>query len=75
MVSNATTVTYTSTSEGGITPRLVIAAGAVLPVLGIVAVALRFYSRIKSKNLGVGTDDWLISIAAVSFEHRFPNMS
>lgn len=43
----------------------VIAAAAVLPFLGILLVALRFYSRIKYKS-GLGPDDWLIVPAMVS---------
>ena len=43
----------------------VIAAAAVLPVLGIILVILRFYSRIKYKA-GLGADDWLIVPATVS---------
>ncbi|KAI4193268.1 MAG: hypothetical protein LQ346_003963 [Caloplaca aetnensis] len=42
----------------------VIAAAAVLPFLGILLVALRFYSRIKYKS-GLGPDDWLIVPAMV----------
>lgn len=44
----------------------VIAAAAVLPFLGIVLVALRFYSRMKYKAAGLGPDDWLIVPATVS---------
>ena len=43
----------------------VIAAAAILPFLGIVLVALRFYSRISCKA-GLGVDDWLIVPATVS---------
>ena len=47
----------------------VIAAAALLPFLGIVLVALRFYSRIKYKA-GLGADDWLILPALVSNGYR-----
>lgn len=60
---------YVTTSEDGLTPALVIAAGAVLPILGIFAVALRFYSRVSQKNTGLGIDDWLI-LAAIVFLPR-----
>ncbi|KAL8993641.1 MAG: hypothetical protein Q9169_006190 [Polycauliona sp. 2 TL-2023] len=43
----------------------VVAAAAILPLVGIVLVALRFYSRIKKKS-GIGADDWLIVPATVS---------
>ncbi|KAL8879049.1 MAG: hypothetical protein Q9198_003263 [Flavoplaca austrocitrina] len=43
----------------------VIAAAAILPFLGIVLVALRYYNRMKH-NAGVGADDWLIVPAAMS---------
>lgn len=43
----------------------VIAAAAILPFLGVVLVALRFYSRMKYKAAGLGPDDWLILPATV----------
>ncbi|KAL8710643.1 MAG: hypothetical protein Q9220_004867 [cf. Caloplaca sp. 1 TL-2023] len=46
------------------TPGEVVAAAAVLPILGIILVILRFYSRIKYKA-GLGADDWLIVPATV----------
>ena len=46
----------------------VIAASAILPFLGIILVALRFYNRLKYKA-GIGADDWLIVPATVSSYH------
>lgn len=59
-------VGYTNgTSFAWNTEGQVIAAAAILPILGIVLVTLRFYHRIKHKA-GIGADDWLIVPAAVS---------
>ncbi|KAL8894163.1 MAG: hypothetical protein Q9192_004559 [Flavoplaca navasiana] len=59
-------VGYTNgTSFAWNTKGEVIAAAAILPFLGIVLVALRFYNRIKHKT-GVGADDWLIVPAATN---------
>lgn len=59
-------VGYTNgTSFAWNTKGEVIAAAAILPFLGIVLVALRFYNRMKHKT-GIGADDWLIVPAAVS---------
>ena len=59
-------VGYTNgTSFAWNTKGEVIAAAAILPILGIVLVALRFYNRVKHKT-GIGADDWLIVPAAVS---------
>ncbi|KAL8952931.1 MAG: hypothetical protein Q9222_001190 [Ikaeria aurantiellina] len=55
--TNGTTFAWNTKGE-------VVAAAAVLPILGIVLVILRFYSRIKYKA-GLGADDWLIVPAAV----------
>ncbi|KAI1395162.1 plasma membrane protein Pth11-like protein [Hypoxylon fuscum] len=41
------------------TPSHVIAAGVVLPLMDIVAIALRFWMRIKQRQ-GLKTDDWLM---------------
>ncbi|KAI4274744.1 MAG: hypothetical protein LQ337_003715 [Flavoplaca oasis] len=60
-------VGYTNgTSFAWNTKGEVIAAAAILPFLGIVLVALRFYNRMKHKT-GIGADDWLIVPAAVEF--------
>ncbi|KAL8981134.1 MAG: hypothetical protein Q9205_003993, partial [Flavoplaca limonia] len=59
-------VGYTNgTSFAWNTKGEVIAAAAILPFLGIVLVALRFYNRMKH-NAGVGADDWLITNSSVS---------
>ena len=46
-------------------PSYVLAAGIVMPVLGIIFVTLRFYTRSKQKA-GYGADDWLSLFALVS---------
>ena len=51
-------------ADSTVTPRTVIAVGAVLPTLATVAVALRFYVRI-AKTKSVGFDDCLIFFALV----------
>ena len=50
-----------------VTPRTVIAAGAVLPAVATIAVALRFHVRI-AKTKSVGLDDCLILFALVMLE-------
>lgn len=57
--------TFLSTSEGGITPASVIAVGAVLSGLAILAVALRFYVRLVRVYASLGIEDWLILISAI----------
>ena len=47
-----------------VTPKTVIAVGAMLPAVATVAVALRFYVRIV-KTKSVGFDDTLILLALV----------
>jgi hypothetical protein len=56
---------YLSSSEGNITPANTIAVGAVLPILGTVAVAARFYGRRTASAVVLGADDWLILISLV----------
>ena len=56
--NNRTTFVWNTKGE-------VIAASAILPFLGIVLVALRFYNGLKYK-VGIGADDWLIVPATVS---------
>ena len=41
----------------------VIATAIVLPLLGSLAVCLRFYVRIRLTRTFVGIDDWLIAIS------------
>ena len=65
MANSSTGDRFTTSSEGGLTPALLIAAGAVLPVLGIISVALRFYSRLQRKDVRLGVDDWLILCSIV----------
>lgn len=50
-----------------VTPRTVIAVGAVLPAVATIAVALRFYVTI-AKTKSVGFDDCLILFALVTLE-------
>ena len=47
-----------------VTPKTMIAVGAVLPIIAAIAVALRFYVRIaRTKSLGL--DDFLIFLSLV----------
>ncbi|KAG9230530.1 hypothetical protein BJ875DRAFT_384915, partial [Amylocarpus encephaloides] len=46
------------------TSRQILVAGLVFPILGIVAVLLRFYVRLSRKQV-IGLDDWLIIPALV----------
>lgn len=55
--------TYLSTSEGGITPASVIAVGAVLAGLAVIAVALRFYVRLVRVRASLDISDWLILVS------------
>lgn len=48
-----------------VTPKTIIAVGAVLPSLAAIAVSLRFYVRIRLSP-SVGLDDWLILVSLVS---------
>ncbi|KAI1758776.1 hypothetical protein GGR53DRAFT_205421 [Hypoxylon sp. FL1150] len=57
--------TYLSTSEGGITPASVIAVGAVLSGLAIIAVSLRFYVRLVRVYAALGIEDWLILLSTI----------
>lgn len=63
--SSSTQETYLSTSEGGITPASVIAVGAVLSGLAVIAVALRFYVRLIRVYASLGVEDWLILVSVV----------
>lgn len=47
-----------------VTPKTIIAVGAVLPAVATIAVLLRFYVRII-KTKSVGFDDYLILFALV----------
>lgn len=67
MSINSTGEKYLSTSEGNITPGNTIAVGAVLPILGIIAVTARFYGRKSATFAGFGADDWLILVSLVSY--------
>ena len=57
--------TYVKLPFGFVTPGEILAAGIVLPVLGILLVGLRFYTRILQKSF-IGIDDWLTLPALVS---------
>ncbi|QSZ32401.1 hypothetical protein DSL72_001975 [Monilinia vaccinii-corymbosi] len=46
-----------------VTPSSIIAVGAVMPSLALIAVCLRFYVKVKKRT--VGLDDWLILVALV----------
>ncbi|TVY83828.1 hypothetical protein LSUE1_G001333 [Lachnellula suecica] len=56
---------FLSTSEGNITPANVIAVGAVLPILGLIAVVARFYGRQHVSVVFLGADDWLILLSLI----------
>ena len=56
-----------------VTPKTVIAVGAVLPGLASIAVGLRFYVRIKRSNT-VQIDDYLILLALVNVTQIPPTM-
>lgn len=62
---------FLSSSEGNITPQNVIAVGAVLPILGMIAVTARFYGRKTVNIVNLGADDWLILVSLVSPIHCF----
>lgn len=55
------------------TPNEIIAAGTVLPTLGVIIVALRFYNRRRS-SAGIGLDDWLVLPALVSWPVFIANL-
>ena len=61
----AATEQYVKLPFSFITPGEVLAAGIVLPILGIVFVGLRFYTRMLQKA-SFGIDDWLTVPALVS---------
>lgn len=41
----------------------VIVTAAVLPLLGLLAVCLRFYVRVRLRPTYIGIDDWLIAFS------------
>ena len=43
----------------------IIATAIALPLLGLVAVILRFYVRLRLKPTFVGIDDWLITFSCL----------
>ena len=43
----------------------VIVTAILLPLLGFVAVCLRFYTRIRLTSMSVGIDDWLIAFSCL----------
>lgn len=43
----------------------IIVTAIVLPLLGLVAVCLRFYVRLRLKPTFVGIDDWLIAFSCL----------
>jgi hypothetical protein len=51
----------------------VIAAGAALPAVGIVVVALRFWTRVK-RETRLGIDDWLM-VPALVCRNAFSNFA
>ena len=51
-------------NASNVTPKTMIAIGAVLPALAAIAVALRFYVRIV-KKMSLWCDDYLILFALV----------
>ena len=56
-----------------VTPRSVIAVGAVLPGLATIAVILRFYARLF-KATTVGVDDWMI-LCSLVYETLFKHFN
>ncbi|KAI1321388.1 hypothetical protein F5Y16DRAFT_70421 [Xylariaceae sp. FL0255] len=50
-------------NESNITPALAIAIGAIFSFLPAVAVACRFYCRLRVKRSGLAIDDWLMAMA------------
>lgn len=42
-----------------------VATGIILPLLGVVAVGLRFHVRLRSKTMAPGLDDWTMLAACV----------
>lgn len=47
-----------------VTPRQVLAAGFTLPLVCILVVGLRFYTR-RTQKSRLGVDDWLIALGAI----------
>ena len=43
----------------------VVVTAAVLPILGVIAVVLRFYVRLRLKPTFVGIDDWMIAFSCL----------
>jgi hypothetical protein len=67
-MSDSTSVTFSSVIFiRYATPGEIVAAAVVLPLLGIIALALRFFARFQRKN-GLGIDDWLLVPAAVCWK-------
>ncbi|KAL9600905.1 MAG: hypothetical protein Q9219_002840 [cf. Caloplaca sp. 3 TL-2023] len=62
------TVRYTGRWFSYPSPDEIMAAGTVLPAVGLFIVALRFYTRHK-KSAGIGLDDWLILPASAFLEY------
>ncbi|KAF4624478.1 hypothetical protein G7Y89_g13692 [Cudoniella acicularis] len=65
MASNSTTQKFSTTSEGNITPANTITVGAVLPILGMIAVTARFYGKKNVSVVFLGADDWLILVSLI----------
>lgn len=65
-MSTQTSPTPVLPEASTVTPKTIIAVGAVLPALAATAVGLRFYVRI-ARRTSVGLDDYLILFALVSF--------
>lgn len=63
--ANTAASSATATNQGGLTVPRIIALGAVLPGLAILAVSLRFYSRLHATGPRLGVDDWLILASLV----------
>ena len=61
-MSNATEIA--SDNSGGDEQTATVAVGALIIVLAIITVVLRFYTRITTR-VGLGWDDWLILVAVV----------
>lgn len=50
----------------GTSPSVLVAVGVIMPVLGIVTVGLRFYTR-KKMRCPISVNDWLLIPALVRF--------
>lgn len=50
--------------------KVCIAVTTILGVVAIIAVAMRFYTRIRVQRIKLGADDWVMLVAMVSPRER-----